>query len=175
MMIESSNIHPVTTILDNHKDVQALRLDDGEMDALELASLLAVASQCEDLGGMAVNDARSALAAEGVFIWEDAACAGSLPPSRKNEQNPATAAATVTAECWPNPTAGELFIRFSDPAVQGILTVVDAQGRVLVDGLIEYQGKPLKIDLGHAPQGLVLVRVVLGEGRVFSWHVVLQR
>jgi hypothetical protein len=175
MMIESSNIHPVTTILDNHKDVQALRLDDGELDSLELASLLAIAGQCEDLGGKAVNDARSALAAEGVFTWEDPACDGSLPPSRKNAADLMPLAATITAECWPNPTASELFIRFSDPAVKGILTVVDAQGRVLVDRSLAYEGKPIKVDLGHASQGLLLVRAVLGDGTVFNWHVVLQR
>ena len=104
--VEMVQIHPVTNILDNQKGVQGIRVDDGEIDSLELVKLLSIASQCEDLGGSAVNIARSMLASEGIFIWQDPGCDKIAAPVKKASDPIATSATGIVADCWPNPSSG---------------------------------------------------------------------
>ncbi len=146
-----------------------------ELDSLELASLLAIAGECEDLGGKAVNDARSALASEGVFIWEDPACAGSLPPSRKNESDLKPLAATITAECWPNPANDRLFFNFMPVNASGRVEVMDARGILVASQSFHDQESTLEINVGALSQGIYLARASLADGSLFTWKIIIQR
>lgn len=174
-MMASAQLSPVTMILGHHKVVQAVRLDNDVVDSLELASLLAIAGQCEVLGGKGVNFARSMLAAEGIFVWNDPVCAPPQQPIRKQELAQTTASAELTAECWPNPNNGRLFLGFSRPEIEGRINAYDATGRNLLSTAFDYAGQPLEFDTAKWAQGLLLVEVSLKDGRKFSWRIVLER
>ena len=174
-MMESALVNPTTVILGNQKIVQDIRIDDEVISPLELSKLLAIASQCEDLGGSAVNIARSMLAAEGILIWNDPGCDGKAPPVKKQDEGSVVTVGGMNAECWPNPSAGRMYVRLSNLEAKGRLRVVDATGRVLLSKGFEYGGQPLEIDASAWAQGLLLVQVELKDGTLFIWRMVLER
>ena len=129
----------------------------------------------KDLGGKAVNIARAMLAVEGIFIWDDPEC-DTLPiVVKKMEAGELQEGTLVKAECWPNPSDGLIFVRFDVPALTGMVTVTDAQGRQLLHKHFETNGEPLALDGSGWSQGLVVIRVESGNGDLFIWHVLLQR
>ncbi len=174
-IIEVALVSPLNDILSLHKDVQEIRIADEEIDSLELAQLISIARQCEDFGGKAVNFARSMLATEGLFIWNDPACYQSTPPVKKQDIAVVPSAPVVVAECWPNPTSGELNIKFNQVDLIGTLRVFDAHGKVLLTRQFDYGGVDIPVDASGWSQGLLLVQVELEDGLLFSWRIVLER
>ena len=173
-IIETALVSPITDILGNHKEALEIRVDDGEIDSVELSQLLALAAQCEELGGKAVNMARSMLALEGIYIWEDPECGP--PPKEVRKAGISDQEATAYgAECWPNPADGMVFLKFAGAEVAGTLTVHGSSGQVLLSRRFDYTGEPIAIDTRHWAQGLTLVSVETVDGRRFAWRVVLQR
>ncbi|MFN8395068.1 MAG: LamG-like jellyroll fold domain-containing protein [Bacteroidia bacterium] len=170
--VTAAQITPLSPSEANHKAVLDIRLDDPDLDSVEVQQLLLIANQCEELGGRAVNIARGLLAGEGILIWDDPGCAGAKFEGQgagDEEQG------QVVAECWPNPTGGRISLRFSVPDVAGTLSVFDGQGRLLLTEFFNYQGLPLEVDASAWSQGLLLVRVDLMDGSHFKWRVVVQR
>jgi PKD repeat protein len=157
----------------NHKTVLAIRLNSPDLNAGEILQLLAIAGQCEATGGKAVNIARGLLASEGHYIWDDPGCQGGL--KLQGTAPSSSEVPVIGAECWPNPTAGKVFLKFSSAQVQGNIALYDAQGRQLLAAPINYTGQPLEFGIGAWSQGLVVVKVELDNGSRFSWRVIVQR
>ena len=131
--------------------------------------------ECEDLGGSAVNIARSMLASEGIFIWEDPSCDKIVAPVKKASDPIATSTTGIIADCWPNPSSGRLLLRFSASDLKGRLRIFDATGKTLLAKAFAYNGQPLEVDGSSWAQGLLSVQVELADGSLFSWRIVLQR
>lgn len=137
---------PLTDILDYYKDVFSVRLDDGEIDSVELGKLLLVASQCEELGGKAVNIARSMLAVEGIYFWDDPEC-DTVPVETKKVTEINNGQSTpALATCWPNPTDGLVFLEFKASSFAGKLSVYCGDGQLLLSRDFKFQGEPISFD-----------------------------
>jgi hypothetical protein len=153
----------------NHRRVLEVRLDGAMIDSAELATLQAIAAQCERAGGKGVNLARALLAAEGIMVWDDSDC----PPAAKAAQPASAGADAVQARCWPNPTDGRLHIDFSAPGQQGRVKVFDALGQLLEERGFDYQDTPVVLDGSRWSQGLLLVVVEMADGGRHAWRVLL--
>jgi hypothetical protein len=170
----TQQILPLSLSEVNHKAVLNIRLAGPELDQGEIQQLIAIAGQCEAIGGRAVNIARGLLAAEGILFWEDPGCQTGLKTDAPDLGGDGLAAA-VSAECWPNPGSGRIFVRFSEPGLSGWLSAWDASGRELGRWPFDFGGQPLELDAGGWAQGLLTVRAELANGTWFSWRVIVQR
>ncbi len=173
-MVTASLIAPLSQSEINHKTVLDIRLSDEELDSAEIQTLLTIASECEALGGKAVNIARGLLASEGIMIWDDPGCQRGLK-TEENEGEGNASSSFVTAECWPNPTNNLISVRFNVASAKGQLSLYDAQGKLLATEGFQYEGQPLEVETGKWSQGLVVVKVDLQDGTQFKWRVVVQR
>lgn len=173
--LETNLVNAVDDILYNHREVQVIREADAELDSLEVAQLLIIAAQCEELGGKAVNIARSMLAVEGIMIWDDPECEDPNKIGEDAQPSSNFSADAVTAKCWPNPTNGRLFIGFNRGEVQGTVTVYGNQGQTLMSQGFDYGGQPIEVDASGWSQGLLLVQVETLTGKLFTWRILLQR
>ena len=155
----------------NQRRVLEIRLDGPAIDSAELATLQAIAAQCERAGGRGVNLARGLLAAEGVLVWGDPEC----PASGKAGQPAGADANDMEARCWPNPTDGLLHIDFSESGQQGRLKVFDALGQLLEERDFDYEDTPIVLDGSRWSQGLLLVSVELADGSRHAWRILMRR
>jgi stage V sporulation protein SpoVS len=158
----------------NHKAVINMRVNGSDLSATEIQQLQAIASQCEAEGGKAVNIARGLLASEGIMIWEDPGCPNGAKTDGLGEIS-GQVKNVIAAECWPNPTNGGIYVRFNNPGVKGVLSLYDAQGKVLRSQGFEFQGEAIEADVSNLAQGLVVVKVDLQDGSHFQWRVIVQR
>jgi Secretion system C-terminal sorting domain len=167
------NILPQCLRSSNHIAVLGIRLNGERIDNLEMQQLLSIATQCEDLGGKAVNIARSVLATQGVYIWDDTGCQG----ASKYGNAPSAEGATVmvSAECYPNPTAGAITVRFGQHHPEGIIKVYDALGKLAISQPISLNSETVELDASESSQGILLVVAELTDGTRFSWRIILQR
>lgn len=155
----------------NHKLVLEIRTDGDSLDAGEIATLRAIASQCEMLGGRAVSIARSLLAGVDEMIWDDPECnAAAKAGAIAGEPTP-----TRIAHCWPNPANDRIFFEFLPGNVSGLVQVIDARGVAVEEMVFLDQEGILELPLRGHSQGIYLVRAQLKDGTTFSWKVVLQR
>lgn len=159
----------------NHKAVLAIRLNNASLDSAEILQLQVIAALCETNGGKAVNIARGLLASEGIMIWDDPGCIGNTRTANVSDAEQSGKTPTLDAFCWPNPTDGKLFLKFSDNQIIGTIEVFDASGKRLLERKFESMAETLELDGSQWSQGLILVKVRLSDGRLFDWKVLLQR
>jgi hypothetical protein len=156
------------------KNLLGVRVDDPVIDSVEWSKLMELALQCEDIAGMAVNEARTLLAIEGTYIWEGQEC-DSVPMIVKKALEISQITKNTKARCWPNPVDKELFVSVLNHEGPVRIDVHGGLGQLLwgFDG--EVGNNPVRIDVSKWPSGLLVVRAELTTGEVYIWRVMVVR
>jgi hypothetical protein len=77
---------------------------------------------------------------------------------------------------FPNPSTGLFELAWDVwPGDRGRLRVCDLAGRVLLEQPIWRENRPSRLDLGDWRQGMYILEVTSGQGRVFRTRVELMR
>jgi hypothetical protein len=72
-------------------------------------------------------------------------------------------------EIFPNPTEDQVLVRAPEPITQ--ITLLDLQGRIVQEMILEKSLTNYKFDLGSQPDGLFILKVQSAEGSTFLGKV----
>jgi hypothetical protein len=171
---ELAMVYPTDLNIASQKELLQTRLDDPVFDQQEIAQLIVLANTCEVIGGVAVNEARMLLSIEGYYFWEDPGCDTVAAPVKKSGTifGPVVSPKAI---CWPNPADQQLYVSVPDVSDNVKIEVRSALGQLLWNSNGALDDQPATIDVSKWSQGLVLVRVTLASGEVYSWRVVIER